>query len=49
MKELADYLLYFLRKHGKNVFSCNVSINKSLFCYLANCMMMRMQIEFYLI
>lgn len=50
IKELADYLLYFMRKHGKNVFSCDVSINKikAFFCYFINYLMMKMQIEFYL-
>lgn len=28
IKELADYFLYFTRKYGKGVGSCDVSINK---------------------
>lgn len=28
IKELVDYFLYFLRKHGKDAISCDVSMNK---------------------
>ncbi|EOS28011.1 hypothetical protein C804_03844 [Lachnospiraceae bacterium A4] len=50
IKELADYFLYFTRKYGKGVGSCDVSINKikAFFCYFINYLMMKMQIEFYL-